>query len=69
MEKKCQLCWPPALNLAPAQATRVKSITQLVSQVLPPSVENAYSQHGVGVSVRLQMKRTWIGRPSKPSPA
>lgn len=33
-------------------ASRVNSITQFVSQVSPPSFENACSQRGLGVSMR-----------------
>ena len=46
---------------------RVNSIVQFVSQVFPPSAENACSHRGVGVVMRDQMKRTRMGRPSKTS--
>ena len=45
----------------------VKSITQFVSQVSPPSSEKACSQRGVGVVTRDQMKRTRTGRPANVS--
>jgi hypothetical protein len=38
-------------------SVRVKSMVQFVSQVTPPSVENACSQRGVGVATPDQMKR------------
>ena len=40
---------------------------QLVSHVLPPSGEKACSQRADFSVIRDQMKRTWIGRPSKTS--
>src|SRR4029078_7509768 len=45
----------------------VKSITQFVSHVLPPSSENACSHRGVEVVTPDQTKRTRIGRPLKNS--
>jgi hypothetical protein len=47
--------------------TRVESMTQLVSQVCPPSMENACSQCAVASLMPLQMKRTKTGRPSNVS--
>ena len=48
---------------------RVDSITQLTSQVSPPSVEKACSQRHVVVVMSDQRKRTWIGRPLRVSSA
>src|SRR4029453_14505596 len=57
----------PFEHVHPSSSARVKSITQFVSQVLPPSSENACSHRGVGVVTPDQMKRTRIGRPLKMS--
>src|SRR6185503_218114 len=48
---------------SPPPSAGVKSITQFVSHVRPPSSENACSHRGVGVVMPDQMKRTRIGRP------
>src|SRR6185295_19968167 len=48
-------------------SSRVKSMIQFVSQVLPPSAEKACSQRGLWLAMRDQMKRTTIGLPSKTS--
>ena len=50
-----------------ASSTRVWSVIQFTSQVLPPSSENACSKCGLLVSVFDQMKRTKIDLPSKVS--
>ncbi len=52
-----------AATLTVPHPTRVKSITQFVSHVLPPSSENACSHRGVGVVTPDHVKRTRIGRP------
>src|SRR5262245_42185483 len=49
---------------APVHLARANSATQLVSHVLPPSCEEACSQRGESVSVRVHCERTLIGRPS-----
>ncbi len=50
-------------------ARRVDSITQLTSQVSPPSVEKACSQRQVVAVMSDQRKRTRIGRPLNVSSA
>ena len=45
----------------------MKSITQLVSQVLPPSSVKACSHRGVGVVTPDQVNRARMGAPSKES--
>jgi hypothetical protein len=52
---------------AASDGTRMKSMTQLVSHVTPPSWENACSQWGESVRVCDQMKLTRVGLPSNES--
>ena len=61
---------PEGALLTPAlRRSASRSMTQLTSQVAPPSVENACSQRQVVAVMSDHRKRTRIGRPSKVSSA
>src|SRR5262245_47899546 len=54
----------PVQPLKIRQLARENSAIQLVSQVVPPSVENAWSQRAVVAVISDHTYRTWIGLPS-----
>src|SRR5439155_17515365 len=54
-------------HAAHSSSSRVNTVTQFVSQLSPPSSENACSQRGVGVATSAHVYRTMIGRPSNVS--